>query len=177
MGQILPPLSEWDEVKLCVSFPLLAALLGSSSTVLKTFDHETTDNLNSMTPYLAQFCIGSDYDSFSRSAAASCLFSILLQNTDDADSCVKLLMNDVVLSALVDSIDVLRNDLVDVLTPKAAGGLPQSSNYSSFTGFSRVEGQLNFMGMMVSIFFVFTAFLSNFFAFIYLFCSRIAEYF
>ena len=77
MDQILPPLSELDEVKLYVAFPLLAAVLNGQKDIWKIVSPAAGERLLSMTTYLAQFSMSSDHDSFSRSAAASCLFAIL----------------------------------------------------------------------------------------------------
>ena len=86
VDQILPPLSEIDEVQLYVAFPLLAAVLNGQNDVWKVVSSATGERLQSMTTYLAQFTMSEDHDSFSRSAAASCLFAILIHGGEGGDS-------------------------------------------------------------------------------------------
>lgn len=106
IDQILPPLTELDEVKLYVALPLLAALLNGNNDVWTVVSFATMQRLRSMTGYLAQFSISSDHDSLSRSAAASCLFSIL-KHGDDAigtDSEIKNLLERVVYPVVTESV-------------------------------------------------------------------------
>ena len=132
IDQILPPLSEWDEVKLCVSLPLLAAALGGSGEEWKAEDRSSDVSVNSsitvaaamgMVPYLAQFCLGSDHDARARSAAASCLYLILLYGDKKNESIPKLIES-TVSPALVDVCGRLRKELVE---ESVAGDVPPLS--------------------------------------------------
>ena len=111
MDQILPPLSELDEVKLYVAFPLLAAVLNGQKDIWKNVSPATGERLLSMTTYLAQFSISADHDSFSRSAAASCLFAILIHGDKDGsagDDNIKNLLDRVVYPAVTESVACLQ---------------------------------------------------------------------
>lgn len=111
MDQILPPLSELDEVKLYVAFPLLAAVLNGQKDIWKNVSPATGERLLSMTTYLAQFSISADHDSFSRSAAASCLFAILIHGDKDGsagDDNIKTLLDKVVYPAVTESVACLQ---------------------------------------------------------------------
>ena len=146
VDQILPPLSEWDEVKLYVALPLLAAVLKSSNQVWKSLDSVGLGALRSMITYLAQFSISSDHDAHSRSAAASCLFSILFHSTqdDDCDGEVHLfhqLLEEVYLE-LTDAVTCLKK-VNDTLTKRASSSLLHSS-------LSQVGDTFSFLGLLVS---------------------------
>jgi len=146
VDQILPPLSEWDEVKLYVALPLLAAVLKSSNQVWRTLDSVALGALRSMITYLAQFSISSDHDAHSRSAAASCLFSVLFHSTqdDDCDGEVHLfhqLLEEVYLE-LTDAVTCLKK-VNDTLTKRASSSLLHSS-------LSQVGDTFSFLGLLGS---------------------------
>ena len=94
VDQVMPPLSEWDEVKLYVTLPLLAALLTSSNKVWNSLDSATLKTLSSMITYLAEFSISSDPDAQAKSAASVCLFYILFHGSEDDKSDV-LIISDI----------------------------------------------------------------------------------
>jgi hypothetical protein len=147
VNQYLPPLSEWDEVKLYVVLPLLAAALRNSSLDWKKLDSATLSTLVSMVKDLAQFIASSDHVAHSRSAAASCLFSILVNTIEDCgidDNCDK---------------DTISNLLVEVVSPvlvKAASGINEevgdspTPRQSLRSAFCKFEEALDLMGVLVS---------------------------
>jgi len=155
VDQILPPLSEWDEVKLCVSLPLLAAVIRSSQA-WRTLDSAILDTLRSMITYLAQFSIASaDHDPHARSAAASCLFSILFHGNveDDSDGGIDIiqkLLAEVVSPALEDALTCLNNELSDSLTPRVSGSVTDDPEDALLFMFSRVEDTLDLLSVLVS---------------------------
>lgn len=147
VNQYLPPLSEWDEVKLYVVLPLLAAALRNSKLDWKKLDSAALSTLMSMVNDLAQFIASSDHVAHSRSAAASCLFSILVNTREDCG------IDD------NDENNTISNLLVEVVSPvleKAASGInkevgdfptPRQSLRSAFCKF---EEALDLMGVLVS---------------------------
>ena len=157
VDQIMPPLSETDEVNLFVALPLLAAALTSTTKVWETLDSATLKLLSSMVTYLAEFSISSDHNAHSRSAAATCLFSILFHRSEDGDESggndvlvIQKLIQEVVLPTLVTSLDSLKTEVSDILTPRASGSVVEASEESIQSAFSQVEDTLNFIGMLVS---------------------------
>ena len=157
VDQIMPPLSETDEVNLFVALPLLAAALTSTTKVWETLDSATLKLLSSMVTYLAEFSISSDHNAHSRSAAATCLFSILFHRSEDGDGSggsdvlvIPKLLQEVVLPALVSSLDSLKTEVSDVLTPRASGSVVEASEESMHSAFSQVEDTINFISMLVS---------------------------
>ena len=147
---IMPPLSEWDELKLCVGLPLLAAILNSSSQVYRLLESATLKTLRSMITYLAQFSISSDHDTHSRSAAASCLFSVVFHSNGDDAHVIQNLLEKVVSPALTIALDCLLKEVTDAATPRASGCLIETSKQSMQSTFSRVEDALSFLGLLVS---------------------------
>lgn len=144
MDQILPPLSELDEVKLYVAFPLLAGVLNGQNDVWKVVSSATVERLQSMTTYLAQFTISADHDSFSRSAAASCLFAILIHGDGAIDSSgenIKNLLHRVVYPAVTESVASLQQ------TFEGATGLTVAPDHACI---ANVEAALNFMALLGS---------------------------
>jgi hypothetical protein len=87
---VLPPLSEVDEVKLCVALPLLAAALGSSDNASNDVSNDLSVNesLATMTPYLVEYALSPAYDNQARSAAVSCLFSIIFHYQPSRSECL-----------------------------------------------------------------------------------------
>ena len=149
VDQILPPLSEWDEVKLNVALPLLAATLKSSNQVWSKLESQTSDMLKTMITYLAQFSLSSDHVANSRSAATTCLFAILL-NSGEPDE-IQTLFEEAVASELTNAMSLLKNEVSDGLTPRASGSLTiESSGETLQSTFSRVNDILSFMSVLVS---------------------------
>lgn len=142
MDQILPPLSELDEVKLYVAFPLLAAVLNGQNDVWKVVSSATVERLQSMTKYLAQFSISADHDSCSRSAAASCLFAILISpQSDSSGENIKNLLDRVVHPAVTESVARLQQ------TFDGTSGVAVAPDHACI---ANVEAALNFMALLGS---------------------------
>jgi hypothetical protein len=87
---VLPPLSEVDEVKLCVSLPLLAAALGSSDNRSNDVPNDLSvhKSLATMLPSLVEYALSPNYDNQARSAAVSCLFSIVFHYQPNRTECL-----------------------------------------------------------------------------------------
>jgi len=154
VDQILPPLSEWDEVKLCIAFPLLAAVLNSLNESWGTLDSATLKILRSMITDLAQFSISSDHDAHARSAAASCLFSVLYHSGQDDDcdedvSNFRKLLEDVVHPVLTNAISHLKGEVNDAATSRASSSLLQTPE-TLRSSFSQVEDIISFLGLLGS---------------------------
>ncbi|KAL7473497.1 hypothetical protein ACHAXS_013925 [Conticribra weissflogii] len=149
VGQVIPPLSEWDEVKLSVCLPLLAAVLGCCDRAWSKLDATTVDGLKSMIPYLAQFCMNPDHGLYARSSASSCLFSTIFHYSneercdDDGFAVVHNLLDNDVFPALEEAIESLKADMSDDATK-------EKSSFLFVSSFSRIEDILNFMSVLGS---------------------------
>ena len=64
---------------------------------------------------------------------------------------IQKLIQEVVLPTLVTSLDSLKTEVSDVLTPRASGSIVEASEESVHSAFSQVEDTLNFISMLVSI--------------------------
>ncbi|KAL7545756.1 hypothetical protein ACHAWF_009108 [Thalassiosira exigua] len=145
VGQILPPLSKWDEVKLSVAFPLLAAVLRAPNERGRVYESSTLETLRSLIPYLAEFSMSSDYDAGTRSAAASCLFSVLFfsEETKCDAQVIQTLLKEVVRPVACDAVSSLK-EMKDITLQRF-----ESQNYF-LTSFTRLQDALNFMSLLVS---------------------------
>jgi hypothetical protein len=148
VNQVLPPLSEWDEVKLYVVLPLLAAVIRNPGLQWKTLENDTPSTLMSMVQDLARFIASPDHVAHSRSAAASCLFSIIVNNSevdesddnnDDKRTIPKLLV-DVISPVLAKAITGLNKEVGDSLAPREP----------LHTAFRKFEECLGLMSVLVS---------------------------
>ena len=83
-GQVLPPLTDWDNAKLSVILPLLSTVLSSNKINSKS----DTTSLELMCPYLVDYSLDKDNDSSSRCAASSCVFSIVSNYDFDKKDCL-----------------------------------------------------------------------------------------
>jgi hypothetical protein len=88
----IPPLSDSDNVSLCVRLPLLAASLHGVIMDLPDQDAMETDEamddrLTEMAPALAEYVLSADYESKARSAAASCLHATITSYTRGSGDC------------------------------------------------------------------------------------------
>lgn len=137
---------------LYVTLPLLGAALKRSNKDSKKLESATSATLMSMVEDLALFSIRSDHHVHSRSAAASCLFSVLFQSSEDNESCayiIQKLMEEVVSPVLTNALSCLEKEVSESPTPRASGGVEVSSKSLSSV-FSKVEDTLNFMCVLVS---------------------------
>ena len=138
IGQILPPLSKWDEVKLSVAFPLIAAVLRAPNERGRLFESATLETMRSLVPYLAEFSMCSNHDASSRRAASSCLFCILMFSEDT--KC---------------DVGVIKNLMHEVVCPvacDAASSLEEMKDHMKFqqADFSRLGDALSFISLLVS---------------------------
>ncbi|KAL3805021.1 hypothetical protein HJC23_003249 [Cyclotella cryptica] len=146
--QVLPPLSRWDEVKLCVCLPLVASILSDSEFGRKRNVGLLT-TVNSMIRHLAEFVMRSDHESRSRSAAASCLFSIFI-NFDDGSLTSQEIIEGVIFEALVGSLQMLGADTLMPPVPTSNDILVSSNGCAIDTHFFRVENIFSFMSVLGS---------------------------
>ena len=63
---------------------------------------------------------------------------------------IQKLLKEVVLPTLFSSLDSLKTEVSDVLTPRASGSVVEASEESIHSAFSQVEDTLNFVSMLVS---------------------------
>jgi hypothetical protein len=90
VSNIIPPLSEADNLKLCIRLPILGvALHGIPDKEVDGDGMGTDDSMEdlatSMLSGLTDFVMSSDYDTGARSAAASCLHAAI--TLSDAKEC------------------------------------------------------------------------------------------
>lgn len=151
VGQVLPPLSIWDEVKLCVSLPLLASILSNSECIRTKPYVGPLTTVNFMIRHLAEFVMRSDHESRARSAAASCLFSMLI-NFDDGSLTSQEIIDDVIVEALFESLQILQANTYTTPAPTTNDVLFISNGSVIESHFFRVENIFNFMSLLVSAF-------------------------
>lgn len=109
LNQLLPPLSQWDEAKLCVIAPLLAAILSNAQDIRGLLSDISSEVLKTMIGQLSEFIISSKHEMKSRASAASCLFSIFL-DADVEGLAVSEMIGDTVSKSLVESLNILCSD-------------------------------------------------------------------
>jgi hypothetical protein len=140
-------------VSLYITLPLLDAVLKRSRQDSKKLENRTSATLMSMVEELALFSIRSDHHVHSRSSAASCLFSILLQSSKDNDiggiRVLDKLLGEVIFPELSTALRCLKRAVSEIPTPRASGGveLPGKSLPSIF---SKVNDTLSLMSVLVS---------------------------
>ena len=136
-------------MSLYVTLPLLDAALKSS----KKLESATSATLMSMVEELALFSIRSDHHVHSRSSAASCLFSVLFQSSEDNEigfvRVLKKLLEDVVFPELSTALRCLETRVREIPTPKASGGVGLSGK-PLLSIFSKVNDTLSLMSVLVS---------------------------
>ena len=79
-----PPRSVWDDCRIKVILPVLAAIYcdGSPLSIFRDDEAECCGALIRLLPYLCAYSLGSEKYGTTRSAATSCLFSMLSDTTD-----------------------------------------------------------------------------------------------
>uniref|UniRef100_A0A7S1YT85 MMS19 nucleotide excision repair protein n=1 Tax=Ditylum brightwellii TaxID=49249 RepID=A0A7S1YT85_9STRA len=95
VSQVIPPLTEWDELKLCTALPILATAL--------QHNHPKNESLKEIITSLAEYAISTDHDCVeAKSAAASIVFSVMLHHQENGDNeCIgRLLLRDVISPAV-----------------------------------------------------------------------------
>lgn len=109
---MIPPLSVWQSGQLSVSLPFLSAVLSQGTDTLpnQTTENAVLDSLRSMTPYLTDCAMNSDFDARARSAAASCLFYLIARFQDPgAANCLsKGALSDILMPSIVVSAENLK---------------------------------------------------------------------
>lgn len=144
VNQVLPPLSEWDEMKLFVVLPLLAAVLRNHSLDWRTLDSATSSTLMSMVQDLTQFIASSDHVAHSRSAAASCLFSILVNISEDNENDSNDDREHSIRSLLVKAVSPMLEKAIRCLNTENA------SRVSLHRAFCQIKDTIDLMGVLVS---------------------------
>jgi hypothetical protein len=104
-----------------------------------------------MIRHLAEFVMRSDHESRSRSAAASCLFSILI-NFDNGSPTSQEIIDDVIVEALFESLQILQANTRITPAPTTNDVLLMSNGSDFDSHFFRVENIFNFMSLLVSDF-------------------------
>ena len=127
VSQVLPPLSEWDSVELYTLLPILSVVLSGNLILGGTGQMQKT--LIQIAPDLLDYALNKEANAASRSAAVSCIFSIVSKYQDDMNSCMgKNLMKSVLSPHIVKNIQTLSsqeynalllNDIVDALNLSA----------------------------------------------------------
>jgi hypothetical protein len=85
VSDIVPPLSDTDNINLYVKLPFLGAALGSlqkypvkgTEGIVKADETSLRDSCISMLPGLTDYVMSNEHDSKSRSSAASCIYAIV----------------------------------------------------------------------------------------------------
>jgi len=134
LDQSLPPVSKWDENKLCVVSSLAAATLTNSEDIKGLLKDVPSKVLKTLIRQLSEFVIGSQHEKQSRASAATCLFLIVVHADLDEDSSAILQATlDEIYTTLVESLKTLQSDARNPLV------------------LSRIEEIFNFMGHWGSI--------------------------
>lgn len=123
VSQVIPPLSDWDGVELCTLLPVLSIILANDTEFL--YQNHFQKTLIQIVPDLLDYALNKEASVASRSAAASCSFSIISKYQEDINTCVGLnLMRSNISPHIVKNIESLstgevnsyqQNDLVDAL--------------------------------------------------------------
>jgi hypothetical protein len=113
VSNIMPPLSEEDNVGLCVRLPILGTILCSYAEGGIGLEASLQDTANSLLPGLAEFALGSVYDSRARSAAASCMHAAITLVPPNKECPVRLLVTETISPVLssASSISSVKNCL------------------------------------------------------------------
>ena len=90
VSKVLPPLSQKDNIRLSVTLPIIAAILGNPQMRSKVdeMDASLLKQLAEMASPIADYALCSEWDPKARSAASSCLFQILLYYQQDKTKCI-----------------------------------------------------------------------------------------
>ena len=101
-SQVLPPLSDWDGAELCTIIPVLSVVLGEGASL----NSDMMETLIGVLPDLADYVLNRQIIGASRSAAASCLFSIIERYQLKSDECLGLkILKSHVSPVIVNSLD------------------------------------------------------------------------
>jgi len=102
--QVLPPLSEWDNTKLCVVLPILSIILaGESNLDMKSSRFLATS--------LVEFVLTRYHHHIARIAAGSCIFSILSKQPQDDPNPIGLeIMIDMVSPSIVTKLKSFQDE-------------------------------------------------------------------
>jgi hypothetical protein len=107
VAEVLPPLSNGDNIMLCVMLPLLSAALQvhlveapSEAEAMDSDEATMEDTLLSISQPLAEYALSTDYDSKARSAAASCLHATIASICRDRDCPALPIVTDVINTSL-----------------------------------------------------------------------------
>ena len=134
LNQALPPLSRWDEIKICVVSSLLAAILSNSDNAKGLLVNISPDELESIIRQLSEFAISSQYEKQARASAASSLCLLFLHAEYDFES---LPMSQIVCDSLYGPLfECLKTLQSDAKNPSA---------------FAQVEEIFSFLGFWVSL--------------------------
>lgn len=148
VNQVLPPLSEWDEMKLFVMLPLLAVVIRNRSLDWRNLESATSSTLMSMVQDLTQFIASSDHVAHSRSAAASCLFSILVNTSESNENDNNNDRRHSIRRLLVKAVSPMLEKAISSLTTEV--GDYAASSMSLHKAFNQIKDTIDLMGILVS---------------------------
>jgi len=98
VSQVLPPLSDWDGAELCTLLPILSVILSSKVVV----QDDTSVTLTKILSDLVGYALNEEALGASRSAAASCAFSIVASYQYKDNACIGLrLLHDHIFPTIV----------------------------------------------------------------------------
>lgn len=104
MAEVLPPLSDWDNTRLCVILPVLSVLFASDHT----FEE---DALCPLVPSLVEYVLTREYHKSARASASSCIFSIVSKHLRDENKCtIDKIMSDKLCPLMISSLTKISND-------------------------------------------------------------------
>lgn len=111
VSQLLPPLSDWDGVELFILLPVLSVLLSSGARL----SDNSKEILVNITIDLSEYALTRGNSFAARSAASSCLFSIIstCQSAGVEDCCGLKLLRDKICPAIETGINSRANKDID----------------------------------------------------------------
>jgi hypothetical protein len=127
-SQVLPPLSDWDGAELCTIIPVLSVALSGDITLRS----EILGTLVGIASYLADYALDRQVIEASRSAAASCLFSIIGKYQVNMKECIGL--------------NILKNQI----GPVVSNAIEDRSPDSSYENMSSLEEAMGLLGLVAS---------------------------
>lgn len=143
-AEVLPPLSDWDNTRLCICLPILSLILDSDDN----FDETTLCPL--LTSLIEYILTRENYDS-ARTAASSCIYSIISKHLrDENKSFIEKIFTDTLSPLVFSKLDTLN----DEMSHEEIAELQDSINLMALIGSAAVcrGGSLSQMGNEVASF-------------------------
>ncbi len=103
VSQLLPPLSEMDQTRLCVILPVLAVLLSEDGLNVR-------DNDCDILPNLAEYLLTKDNRNIARIAACTCTFAIAAQHLQEENRTIReKVLNQTIMPFFFNKIKAIEN--------------------------------------------------------------------